>query len=75
MVADAPLGTVTVNINTRIIPTPVVAFSKTGEVTVRINAPVAVTGLAASGAVGQTLSWQEIDDSQTPPDPNWLPIN
>lgn len=72
---DVALGNVTVNINSRIIPTPVRAFSQLGEVEVRINAPVPVIGLSANGAVGQLLVWQQIDDSQTPPDPNWVSVN
>ena len=72
--ADNAIGTFAVSINSRIIPTPVTAPTKIGEVTVRINAPVVVTGLAANAAIGQLLVWQKIDDSQTPPDPNWLPV-
>lgn len=72
---DVALGSVTVNINSRIIPTPVKAFSQLGEVEVKINAPVSVTGLSTNGAVGQLLVWQQIDDSQTPPDPNWVSVN
>ena len=74
VVADVPLGEAVASISSRVIPTPVRAFSQLGEVEVKINAPVPVIGLSANGAVGQLLVWQKIDDSQNPPDPNWLPV-
>jgi len=74
VVADVPLGEAVASISIRVIPTPVRAFSQLGEVEVKIHAPVPVIGLSTNGAVGQLLVWQKIDDSQNPPDPNWLPV-